>query len=73
MAGWQDIFSVLQNGVQAINKLRDTIGTVFPLLTATSTSVSPGTITFTSSQASVFGLVQTSSGGVYKIALYPST
>jgi hypothetical protein len=66
------ILTALQNGVTAINNLNITLGQVFPQTTATSTlaSTAIGTITFTSSQASAFLTVTTSSGGVYKMPLY---
>ena len=71
--GLSDILSSLQQGVQAINNLRTTISTIFPQLTATSTSapVAAGTVTFTSSQASYFMLVTTSSGFTGKVPIYP--
>lgn len=66
-----EILTALQNGVQAINKLNTTLGTIFPQTTALSTTAAvAGTITFTSSQAVVFLSVTTSSGGIYKIPLY---
>lgn len=71
MASLDDILAVLQNGVTAINNLPARLATSF--VTATSTGTVAGTVVFTSSQASTFGLVTTSSGGQYKIALYPSS
>lgn len=69
-----EILSALQNGVTAINNLNATLGNIFPQTTATSTvAPSAGTLTFSSSLASDFLLVTTSSGGVYKLAMYPST
>lgn len=64
------ILAALQNGVTAINNLRTTIKTVFPTTTASSTSVTPGTITFQSSTALGFMIVQTSSGVTVKIPFY---
>lgn len=71
--GFGDILQTLQQGVQAINNLRVTISTVFPQITSTSTSAptTAGTVTFTSSQASYFMLVTTSSGFTGKVPIYP--
>lgn len=68
--GTGDLLQTLQQGVQAINNLRSTILTTFPQAGALSTSATAGTITYTSSQASAFLSVTTSSGGVYKVPLY---
>ncbi len=64
------ILAALQNGVTAINNLAQTIQTVFPNSTASSTSVTTGTITFQSSTATGFMVVQTSSGGTVKVPFY---
>ena len=71
--GLGDILQTLQQGVQAMNNLRATVATVFPQITATSTSAPAtlGTITFTSSEASYFMLVTTSSGFTGKVPIYP--
>lgn len=71
--GLGDILQTLQQGVQAMNNLRQTISTVFPQITSTSTSApaAAGTVTFTSSQASYFMLVTTSSGFTGKVPIYP--
>ena len=71
--GLDSILQTLQQGVQAINSLRSTISTIFPQLTATSTSApaTAGTVTFSSSQASYFMLVTTSSGFTGKVPIYP--
>lgn len=71
--GLGDILQTLQQGVQAINNLRSTISTVFPQITATSTAApaTAGTVTFSSSQASYFMLVTTSSGFTGKVPIYP--
>ena len=72
--GLQDILFALQNGVRAINSLTTQLQTSFPPITGTSSSVpTAGTITFSSSLATAFGTVATSSGGSYRIALYPSS
>lgn len=69
--GLSDILSALQNGVTGINNLTTAIGNVFPKTTASSSTVSVGTVTFTSSQAAGFLIVQTSSGATVKVAYYP--
>lgn len=71
--GLGDILQTLQQGVQAINNLKTTIASVFPQITATSTSAptTVGAITFTSSQAELFVLVTTSSGYTGKVPIYP--
>lgn len=71
MAGISDILSALQNGVTAINNLSQQVAKFFPTTTATSSTVTAGTITFSSSLASGFMIVQTSSGGTVKIPFYP--
>lgn len=74
MAALDTILATLQDGVRAINKLTLQLDTTFPPLTDPSSTVpAVGTITFNSSQASAFGLVTTSSGASYRIALYPSS
>lgn len=66
-----DIIITMQNGVSAIRDLKSALNNIFPQATAISTSAATaGTITFTSSQATAFMTVQTSSGGVYKVPLY---
>lgn len=71
MASRQDMLTATQNVVSAINGLREQLQNVFPQATALSTTAATaGTIVFTSSQAETFLSVTTSSGGVYKVALY---
>lgn len=70
MASLQDLLTALQNGVQAINNLNTSLNNFFPQATSVSTSVTAGTITFTSSQAAGFLIVETSSGASFKVALY---
>ena len=65
------ILVALQNGVNAINKLNATMQSVFPNSTASASSVTAGTITFSSSLASGFLVVVTSSGATVKIPFYP--
>lgn len=71
--GLGDILQTLQQGVQAVNNLRVTVASVFPQITATSTSApaTAGAVTFSSSQASYFMLVTTSSGFTGKVPIYP--
>ena len=70
-ASLSDILSALQNGVRAINGLSTQLAQIFPQVTAYSTAAAvAGTITFTSSQATGFILVETSSGAVLKIPGY---
>lgn len=69
-----EILFALQNGVTAINNLAEQLATTFPPLTdPSSTTPTAGSITYNSSQAAAFGLVTTSSGGTYRIALLPSS
>jgi hypothetical protein len=71
MASLTDLLSAMQNGVVAIRQLNTTLGNVFPQQTALSTTAATaGTITFTSSQATAFLSVITSSGATLKVALY---
>ena len=70
-ASLDDLFGAMRNGVTAINNLAQVISTVFPQTTASSSTVTAGTITFTSSQADGFLVVQTSSGATVKIPYYP--
>lgn len=66
-----DVLAALQNGVVAINKLNTTLQQIFPQATAFSTTAAAaGTITFTSSQATGFISVVTSSGATVKVATY---
>jgi len=70
-----EIVTILQNGVNAINGLRTQMAGFFPQVTAVSTGArgSVGTITFTSSQATGFISVISSSGATYYLATYPSS
>lgn len=75
MASLTDILGTIQNGVTAMNQLAVRLNTAFPPITVP-TSVPPvtaGAVVYTSSLVSAFGLVQTSSGGFYRIALLPSS
>jgi hypothetical protein len=74
MASLQDLLVTMQNGVIAIRELTFQLRDSFPPITDSSTRTPPaGTLTFTSSLAAQFGTVSTSSGGTYRIALYPSS
>ncbi len=75
MASLDNMVATGQNVVQAINALRIQLASFFPQVTAFSTAVrgSVGTITFTSSQATGFLAVTTSSGAVVYLATYPSS
>jgi len=68
--GIDSILQSINNAVTAINKLTNQVKTTFPQASALSTSVTSGNATFTSSQASQFLTVVTSSGGSYKVPLY---
>lgn len=73
-ASLTEILAALQNGVTAINNLSRQLQSTFPPITTLSTTApAVGTLTFSSSLVTAFGLVQTSSGGSYRIALYPSS
>jgi hypothetical protein len=73
-ASLNSILATLQNGVSAINGLRTRIATTFPQVgTVSSAAGSVGAISFTSSQATGFLAVTTSSGAVGYVALYPSS
>jgi hypothetical protein len=66
-----DLLSAMQNGVNAINRLNTTIASIFPEVTANSTvAATAGAITFTSSQALGFMLVELSSGTTVKVPYY---
>ena len=74
MAGLNDIWTALQNGVVAMGELRAQLALSFPPISSPSTAApSVGAITYNSSQVSAFATVTTSSGGAYKIALLPSS
>jgi len=71
MASLGEILATLQNGVSAVRDLKSALNNVFPQATAVSTTAATaGTVTFTSSQATAFLTVETSSGGLYKVPLY---
>ena len=66
-----EILSALQQLVIATNRMADAMETVFPQTTALSTTApAAGTIVFTSSEATTFLSITTSSGGTYKVPGY---
>ena len=66
-----DLLSAMQNGVTAINRLGTIVSNIFPEVTATSTTAATaGTITFSSSLAVGFILVELSSGATVSIPYY---
>jgi len=70
--GIGDLLQTLQQGVQAINNLATQIGVIFPSVTAASTAgpSAAGTISYSSSLATGFVLVELSSGITVKIPYY---
>ena len=70
--GIGDILQTLQQGVQAINNLTTKIGLIFPEVTASSTAApsAVGAVTFSSSLATGFMLVELSSGVTVKVPFY---
>jgi len=70
-ASLSDLYTAFQNGVQALRAINTTLGNIFPEVTANSTvAATAGTITFTSSQALGFMLVELSSGTTVKVPYY---
>ena len=66
-----DLLAAVQNAVVAINALNTTMGTIFPQATAYSTTAATaGAITFSSSLATGFVSIVTSSGATVKVAVY---
>ena len=66
-----DLLSAMQNGVTALNSLNRTIASIFPEVTANSTvAATAGAITFSSSLALGFMLVELSSGVTVKVPYY---
>jgi len=72
MAGLTDIYTTLQNGVNAVREIAVNISKIFPRTTTTSTAVpsAAGTITFSSSQPAGFMLISLSSSTTVKIPYY---
>ena len=71
--GLGDLLQTMQQGVQAINNLATQIGLVFPSVTAASTAgpSAAGTISYSSSLATGFMLIELSSGTTVKLPFYP--
>lgn len=66
-----DLLAAVQNAVVAINALNTTMATIFPQATAYSTTAATaGAITFSSSLATGFVSIVTSSGATVKVAVY---
>lgn len=61
--------------VDATDSIATAITTAFPPISSPSSTTTPpaGGLTFSSSQPDAFGIITTSSGAAYKIALYPSS
>jgi len=70
--GLGSILQTLQQGVQAINNLATQIGVIFPSVTAASTAgpSAVGTISYSSSLATGFMLIELSSGVTVKVPFY---
>ena len=70
--GLGDLLQTLQQGVQAINNLSTQIGVVFPSVTAASSAgpSAAGTISYSSSLATGFMLIELSSGVTVKVPFY---
>lgn len=70
--GLGDLLQTMQQGVQAINNLATQIGVIFPSVTAASTAApsAAGTISYSSSLATGFMLIELSSGTTVKVPFY---
>jgi hypothetical protein len=70
--GLGDLLQTMQQGVQAINNLATQIGVIFPSVTAASTAgpSAAGTISYSSSLATGFMLIELSSGTTVKVPFY---
>ena len=74
MAGIGDLLAMGQNAVTAIRSITTQLKTSFPPITTLSTTApTAGSLSYSSSLVTAFGLVTTSSGGSYRIALLPSS
>lgn len=65
-----DIFTVLQNGVNALSKVAKAVSTSFPQVTGTSSTATVGTIVITSSLVAGFITIVSTSGTTLKIPYY---
>lgn len=73
MANITDLLTAMQNGVNAINSLNMRLTTTFlqqGVVVSSAVATTGSTITFTSSQASGFIAVTTSSGASYYLPVY---
>jgi hypothetical protein len=74
MASINDLLGAVQQAVTAINGITQQLNASFPPITSVSSKTpGAGTLAYSSSLISAFGLVTTSSGGSYRIALLPSS
>lgn len=72
--GLSNLLATLQNGVTGINNLARQIAVTFPRMGVfTSSAPGIGGVSFTSSQATGFISVVTSSGATVYLATYPSS
>lgn len=69
-SSFTDIFAVLQNGVNALNKVAKSLANAFPQVTGTSSTATAGTLTFNSSQPTTFITIVSTSGTTLKIPAY---
>lgn len=65
-----DIFTVLQNGVNALSKVAKAVSTAFPQVTGTSSTATVGALTFNSSQPAGFITFVSTSGTTFKSPYY---
>lgn len=65
-----DLYVALNSIAQALTNMTTVQNAVWPHTTASSSTVTAGSITFSSSQAAGFLIVQTSSGGTVKVPFY---
>lgn len=70
--GLGDLLQTMQQGVQAINNLATQIGVIFPSVTSASTAApsAVGAISYSSSLATGFMLIELSSGTTVKVPFY---
>jgi len=70
--GLGDLLQTMQQGVQALNNLATQIGLIFPSVTAASTAgpSAVGAISYSSSLATGFMLIELSSGTTVKVPFY---
>lgn len=74
MPSLSDLLGAAQQATQAIRDLQVQLANSFPPITTLSTTApTVGTLSYSSSLVATFGLVQTSSGGTYRVALLASS